>query len=80
LKASFTIAPFFIHANLSKPFVLEIDAFDFALSSILSQFRKDDFFHSRKFSPIEINYKIHDKELLAIVDGFEEWRHLFEGA
>jgi len=64
---------------------LEIDAFDFALSVILSQLRKDDFFHpvgfhSRKFSPIEINYKIHDKELLAIVDGFEEWRHLFEGA
>ncbi len=22
---------------------------------------------------------LHDKKLLAIVDAFEEWRHLFEG-
>jgi hypothetical protein len=28
---------------------------------------------------VEINYKIHDKELLTIVDVFEEWRHLLEG-
>jgi hypothetical protein len=37
-------------------------------------------FYSRKFSAAEINYKIHDKELLAIVDSFQEWRHLFKGA
>jgi hypothetical protein len=29
---------------------------------------------------MEINNKIHDKELLAIVDAFEEWRHMFERA
>ncbi len=28
---------------------------------------------------MEINYKIHDKELLTIVDAFEEWHHFFEG-
>ena len=27
-----------------------------------------------------INYEIHDKELLAIVDSFQEWRHFLEGA
>jgi hypothetical protein len=27
---------------------------------------------------MEINYKIHDKKLTSIVDGFEEWHHLFE--
>ena len=37
-------------------------------------------FHSRKFNVAEINYKIHDKELLAIVDSFQEWYHLLEGA
>ncbi|KAJ2925408.1 hypothetical protein H1R20_g11659, partial [Candolleomyces eurysporus] len=31
-------------------------------------------FHSRKFSPAEINYEIHDKELLAIVDSFRDMR------
>jgi hypothetical protein len=37
-------------------------------------------FYSRKFSAVEINYEIHDKELLAIVDSFKKWRHLLEGA
>jgi hypothetical protein len=37
-------------------------------------------FHSRKFIAAEINYEIHDKELLTIVDSFQEWRHFLEGA
>jgi hypothetical protein len=37
-------------------------------------------FHSRKFSPTEINYEIYDKELLAIVDTFKHWRRYCEGA
>jgi len=36
-------------------------------------------FHSRKFQPTEINYEIHDKELLAIVDPFKHWRRYCEG-
>jgi hypothetical protein len=27
---------------------------------------------------MEINYEIHDKELIAIMDAFEEWHHLLE--
>jgi len=37
-------------------------------------------FHSRKFTPAEINYEIHDKECLAIVDSFKHWRRYLEGA
>ena len=37
-------------------------------------------FHSRKFQLAEINYEIHDKELLAIVDAFKHWRRYCEGA
>ena len=37
-------------------------------------------FHSRKFDVAEINYEIHDKELLAIVDSFTQWRHILEGS
>jgi hypothetical protein len=36
-------------------------------------------FHFHKFFSININYKIHDKEFLAIVDVFEECCHLLEG-
>ncbi|GME32536.1 reverse transcriptase domain protein [Neofusicoccum parvum] len=31
-------------------------------------------------TPLELNYDIHDKELLAIVTAFKEWRHYLEGA
>jgi hypothetical protein len=37
-------------------------------------------YHSRKFSPPEINYEIHDKELLAIVHSFKIWQRYLEGA
>jgi hypothetical protein len=61
-----------------------MNAFDFVVSVIFSQLRENNIFHlvgfcSRDFSPVEINYKIHDKKILAIMDAFEEWHHLFEG-
>jgi len=64
---------------------METDASDFAFGAVLSQRDEENrlhpvAFHSRKFSPAEINYKIHDKELLAIVDGFKHWRRYCEGA
>ncbi len=79
------IAPLLIHVDPSKPFILEMDAFDFALSAILSESEEDNLlnlvgFHFCKFSPLEINYEIHDKDFFAIVDAFEEWCHLLEGA
>ena len=64
---------------------MEADSPDFALGSILSQQGNDEklhpvAFHSRKFDAAEINYEIHDKELLAIVDSFTQWRHFLEGS
>ena len=35
---------------------------------------------SRKMTPAELNYNIHNKELLAIVAAFKEWRVYVEGA
>ena len=36
-------------------------------------------FLSKLLNEMERNYKIHDKEMLAIVRGLEAWRHLLEG-
>ena len=37
-------------------------------------------FYSKSLSPVERNYKIHDKEMLAIIRALEEWRHFLKGA
>ena len=56
---------------------MKADAFDQVLDIVLSQ--KDESenlhlvaFHSRKFTESELNYKIHNKKLLAIVEAFKQ--------
>jgi RNase H-like domain found in reverse transcriptase len=69
-----------------KPFWIEVDSSDFSTGAVLSQqSSKDDKWHpiaflSKSLSPVERNYKIHDKEMLAIVRSLKEWRHFVEGA
>ena len=84
IKQSFTTAPILIHPDNSKPFVVETDASDFALGAVLSQYDagnelKPVAFYSRQLLPAERNYEIYDKELLAIIDAFKEWRHFLQG-
>jgi len=65
--------------------IVETDASAFALGAVLSQ-RDDErrlhpvAFHSQKFQAAGINYKIHDKELLTVVDAFKHWRRYCEEA
>jgi len=85
LKERFTSAPILAHFDPTKPVIIETDASDFAIGAVLSQRDEENrlhpvAFHSRKFQPAEINYEIHGKELLAVVDAFKHWRHYCEGA
>jgi hypothetical protein len=85
LKMAFTSAPVLIHLDPAKPFIVETDASDFALGAILSQFGIDGLLHpvtfySRKLTSAEINYQVYDKELLAIITAFEQWRPYLAGA
>ena len=55
---------------------LEADVSDRAVEAYLYQIRDNGkpypvVFHSRKLTPAEENYEIHDKELLVIVDAFK---------
>ena len=64
--------------------MVETDASDFAVGMVIFQLQDDHklhpiAFYSRKFTSSEINYDTHDKELLAIVVAFSQWRHYFEG-
>jgi transposase InsO family protein len=84
LKKRFTSAPILKHYDPKLPTVLETDASDFAIGAVLSQEHNGRLhpiaFHSRKMQPAEINYEIHDKEMLAIIAAFKEWRRYLEGA
>ena len=64
---------------------MEADASDFALGCILSQPTPAGELHpicyySKKFTPAELNYPIYDKEPLAVVEAFRQWRVYVEGA
>ena len=84
LKTRFQQAPILAIFDPNKPIIVETDASDFAIGACLSQLGTDGklhpiAFYSRKMSPAEENYDIHDKELLAIVAVFQEWRVYLEG-
>ena len=62
--------------DLRKQTIMKADASDQAQESVLNQSDKSEnlhlvAFHSQKFTKPELNYKIHNKELLAIVKVFK---------
>ena len=64
---------------------MEVDVSDYAIEKVLSMEEEDGkwrpvTFLSKSLNETERNYKIHDKEMLAIIRGLESWRHLLEGA
>ena len=81
---AFISAPVLRHYDPTLPLRLETDASSTACAGILS-LKWEDGWHpiaycSKKFSGPEFNYPIYDKELLAIVWSFKQWRHYLEGA
>jgi hypothetical protein len=85
MKFALQSAPVLIQPDPYKEFFLECDASDFATRAILSQKGTDGKLHpvaflSKSLSPAKKNYDIFDKELLAIIRAFKEWRHLLEGS
>jgi len=77
----FTTGPILKHFDDTCPTKLETDTSDFALGAVLSQLCEDEKWHpvafdSRKFSPAEINYDVHDMEMAAIVAAFKEWAYM----
>jgi hypothetical protein len=54
------------------------------MGAVLSQRQEDGHLHpiafsSASFSPAQLNYDTHDKELLAIIRAFEQWHIFLEG-
>jgi len=83
LKEAFTSAPVLAHWDPEAPIMVETDASDYALAAILSTHINGDIhpiaFHSHTFNTAELNYDIHDKELLTVHEAFKKWQHYLEG-
>jgi hypothetical protein len=85
VKKSFCSKPILAIFNSDRGCVMETDASDFALGSVLNQYDDNNVLHpiayySRKFNEQELNYEIYDKEMLSIVDSFIHWRQYLECA
>jgi len=84
LKKAFISASIITHWISDAQLIVETDALDYALTAILSIVNEDNevypvAFHSCTFTVAELNYDIHDKELLAIFKAFKIWQHYLEG-
>jgi len=76
LKKAFTFASILTHWIPDAQLIVETNASDYALATILSIVNKDNevypvVFHSHTFTVVELNYNIYDKELLAIFKAFK---------
>jgi len=86
LKAAVTTAPVLVSSQDSEPFCIKADSSDFASGAVRSQQLPGEekwhpvAFYSKSLSPVERNYKIHNKEMLAIIRALKKWRHFLEGA
>jgi len=85
LKHKFTTMSILCHYYPERKKQIETDASDLCKAGILSQYEPDRRLHplsyyNKCFLPAELNYDIHDKEMVVIVNCFQEWRHFLMGA
>jgi len=64
---------------------MEVNTLDYSIGGVLSMECEDGLYRlvaflSKSLNEMERNYKIHNKEMLAIIRGLENWRHLLKGA
>ncbi len=67
------------HFDSDKQIIVATDASTYVSAGILSQYDDQGILHyvafySKKHTPAECNYERYDRELMAIVRCFEEWR------
>uniref|UniRef100_A0A0W0G4B7 Integrase catalytic domain-containing protein n=1 Tax=Moniliophthora roreri TaxID=221103 RepID=A0A0W0G4B7_MONRR len=70
--------------DVDKPFVIEADTSKWATGTVLRQKGADGEWHPcgyllKSLSPMERNYEIYNRELLAIYQALMEWRHYLMG-
>jgi hypothetical protein len=85
LKQALVCAPTLSTPDNDNPYVVHTDASGYAVGATLSQ--KDDAgelrpvaFMSKKMSSAQLNYRVHEWELLAVVEALKAWRCYLYGS
>jgi hypothetical protein len=83
LKKTVCEAPVLIVPDPNKPYMVVTDASGFAIGAALCQDHGNGLqpcaYISRKMNNHEVNYPVHEQELLAIIHALREWRHYLHG-
>jgi hypothetical protein len=83
IKTALTSAPALVMYDSKAPTEVLCDASGEAIGAVLSQDHGAGFqpvaYESRKLTPAEKNYPVHEQELLAVIHALSTWRHYLEG-
>ena len=85
LKERFTKEPVLAVPDLDKKMRMEVNTLDYAIEGVLSMESEDRrqrlvAYLSKLLNETKRNYEIHNKEILAVIRGLENWRHLLKDA
>ena len=84
VKELLASAPVLKQPDRNKPYVIETDASEWALGMVLMQRDDEGNLHpvaydGRKLHGAELNYPVHEKELLAIKEAIRTWDRYIDG-
>ena len=73
------------HCYAEQRKAIKTDVSDLAKAGIPSQYEPDKHqhqlaFYNKHFLPTELNYDVHDEQMVVTVNCFQEWRHFLMGA
>ena len=84
LKQLFTSYPVLRNPDPTKCYIVDTDASQYAVGAVIAQDFSDGrhpiVYFSKTLSPIERNYDIYDRELLAIIYAVKAFHYLLLGA
>jgi len=85
LNERFMKEPVLVAPDLDKKMRMEVNASDYMMGEVLSMEYEDGRWRPvayllKSLNETERNYEIYNKEILAVIRGLENWKHLLEGA
>jgi hypothetical protein len=79
LKEKISTAPVLALPNLQCPFEIKIDARGYTMGALFMQYHKPICYHSETFNHVVVSYPTYDKELYALVQSINKWKHYLLG-